>query len=49
MLSHSHRKSLLRKALREAWVRVNLRQIDNAAILSKSQSFLAKVENGEKQ
>ncbi len=49
MLSHSHRKSLLRKALREARLGADLRQIDVAAILSKPQSFVAKVENGERQ
>jgi len=49
MLSHSHRKSLFRKALREARQGADLRQVDVAASLKKPQSYVAKVENGERQ
>ena len=49
MLSHSYRKSLFRKALREARQGADLRQIDVAASLKKPQSYVAKVESGERQ
>lgn len=49
MLSYSYRKSLFRKVLRDARLEAKLRQIDVAASLHKPQSYVAKVENGERQ
>lgn len=49
MLLERTRRSLLRKELREARLRAELRQVDVAKILKKPQSYVAKVESGERR
>lgn len=43
------RRERLRKALREARLAAGLRQIDVAKSLNKPQSFVAKLESGERK
>jgi transcriptional regulator with XRE-family HTH domain len=49
MLLDKDRRDLVRQALREARLRSNLRQADVAASLGKPQSYVAKVERGERR
>lgn len=43
------REKVLRERLKEGRVAAGLRQVDLAAALEKPQSFVAKVENGERK
>lgn len=43
------RKNLLRQLLRQAREDASLRQIDVAAFLGVPQSYVAKIENGERK
>lgn len=43
------RRETLRRELREARLRAGLRQVDVAAALGKPQSYVAKVERGERR
>jgi transcriptional regulator with XRE-family HTH domain len=49
MLLERTRRTLLRKELREARLRAELRQVDVAKTLMKPQSYVAKVESGERR
>lgn len=49
MLLDKERRILLRKELREARLRAELRQVDVAALLGRPQSYVAKVESGERK
>ncbi len=49
MLPDRIRRELLRKELRSARVGAGLRQIDVAKLLRKPQSYVAKVERGERR
>jgi hypothetical protein len=49
MSKYIQRESNLRKLLRAGRLRSSLRQIDVAKTLGKPQSYIAKVENGERQ
>ncbi len=49
MFQDDIRRAMLRKELREARLRADLRQIDVATLLSKPQSYVAKVESGERR
>jgi transcriptional regulator with XRE-family HTH domain len=49
MVSEKARREKLRKELREARKRSNLKQVEVAEILGKPQSYIAKVENGERK
>ena len=49
MASSSGRYQRLCQALKDARVNAELRQIDIAAILDKPQSYIAKVESGERK
>jgi transcriptional regulator with XRE-family HTH domain len=44
-----NRKNLLLKLLKEARLTANLRQLDVANSLSKPQSYIAKIESGERK
>jgi transcriptional regulator with XRE-family HTH domain len=44
-----NRKNLLLKLLREARLSANLRQLDVANSLGKPQSYIAKIESGERK
>ena len=49
MLLDKNRRELLRKELRDARLRADLRQVDVALMLGRPQSFVAKIENGERK
>lgn len=49
MLLDQNRRELLRKELREARLRAEMRQVDVAVRLGKPQSFVAKIESGERK
>ena len=49
MFQDDIRRETLRRELREARLRAGLRQIDLAAALGKPQSFVAKIERGERR
>lgn len=49
MVSEKARREKLRKELRVARIRANLRQVEVAEMLGKPQSYIAKVENGERK
>lgn len=49
MLLDKDRRELVRQALRDARLRSELRQADVAAALGKPQSYVAKVESGERR
>ena len=49
MFQDDNRRAMLRKELREARLRAELRQVDLAAMLGKPQSYVAKVERGERR
>lgn len=49
MLLKKDRRLLLRKELRKARLAAELRQIDVADALGKPQSYVAKVESGERR
>jgi len=49
MLLDNVRRELLRKELRAARLNAGLRQVDVAKLLSKPQSYVAKVERGERR
>lgn len=49
MLLDNVRRELLRKELRAARLHAGLRQVDVAKRLSKPQSYVAKVERGERR
>lgn len=49
MLLDKNRRELLRKELRDARLRAGLRQVDVAEHLGKPQSFIAKIESGERK
>ena len=49
MFKDDIRRETLRHELREARVRAGLRQIDVAVKLAKPQSYVAKVESGERK
>ena len=44
-----NRKNLLLKLLKEARITANLRQLDVAISLGKPQSYIAKIESGERK
>jgi transcriptional regulator with XRE-family HTH domain len=44
-----NRKNLLLRLLREARLSANLRQLDVANSLGKPQSYIAKIESGERK
>lgn len=44
-----NRKNLLLKLLKEARLSANLRQLDVAISLGKPQSYIAKIESGERK
>ncbi len=44
-----NRKNLLLKLLKEARITANLRQLDVANSLGKPQSYIAKIESGERK
>jgi transcriptional regulator with XRE-family HTH domain len=49
MLTDRNRREMLRNALRDARLSAGLRQIDVAEQLGKPQSFIAKIESGERK
>jgi transcriptional regulator with XRE-family HTH domain len=49
MVSELAQRERLRKELRDARKRASLRQVEVAEILGKPQSYIAKVENGERR
>lgn len=49
MVSENARRERLRKELRDARKRASLKQVEVAAMLGKPQSYIAKVENGERR
>lgn len=49
MLLDKDRRQLVRQALRDARLRSELRQTDVAEALGKPQSYVAKVESGERR
>lgn len=49
MLLDNVRRELLRKELRAARLTAGLRQVDVAKLFSKPQSYVAKVERGERR
>jgi transcriptional regulator with XRE-family HTH domain len=49
MVSENARREKLRKELRDARKRASLNQVEVAAMLGKPQSYIAKVENGERR
>ena len=49
MFQDDIRRAMLRKELREARLRAELRQVDVATRLGKPQSYVAKVESGERR
>ena len=49
MFKDDIRRETLRHELREARVRAGLRQLDVALMLGKPQSYVAKVESGERR
>ena len=49
MLLQKNRRLLLLKMLKEARLEQGMRQIDVASALGRPQSYIAKVENGERK
>jgi transcriptional regulator with XRE-family HTH domain len=49
MSTERSRREKLRTALRDARLRAGLRQIDVALVLGRPQSFVAKIESGERK
>ena len=49
MVSENARRERLRKELRDARKRASLTQVEVAALLSRPQSYIAKIENGERR
>ncbi len=49
MVSENARRERLRSELRNARKRASLKQVEVAAMLGKPQSYIAKVENGERR
>jgi transcriptional regulator with XRE-family HTH domain len=49
MVSENARRERLRTELRDARKRASLKQVEVAAMLGKPQSYIAKVENGERR
>lgn len=49
MVSENARRKRLRSELRNARKRASLKQVEVAAMLGKPQSYIAKVENGERR
>jgi transcriptional regulator with XRE-family HTH domain len=49
MFSNDIRRNKLRKALKEARLAAGLRQSEVAAVLAKPQSYVAKIESGERK
>ena len=49
MFQDDIRRETLRRELREARLRAGLRQVDLAAALGKPQSYIAKIERGERR
>jgi len=49
MYQNSNKHNLLREELKAARLRANLRQVEVAALLKKPQSYVAKVESGERR
>ena len=49
MLLDKNRRALLRLQLRDARLKAELRQIDVAVALKRPQSYVAKVESGERR
>lgn len=48
MFANDIRRQKLRSLLKEARIEANLRQVDVALLLSKPQSYVAKIESGER-
>ena len=49
MVSENARLARLRSELRKARKRASMKQVEVAAILGKPQSYVAKIENGERR
>lgn len=49
MVSENARRERLRSELRKARKRASMKQVEVAAILGKPQSYVAKIENGERR
>ena len=49
MLLQKDRKKLLLQALKNARLEAGMRQVDVALILSRPQSYIAKIESGERK
>lgn len=49
MFQDDNRRAMLRNELRKARLSANMRQVDLAAVLGKPQSYVAKVERGERR
>jgi transcriptional regulator with XRE-family HTH domain len=49
MVTENARRERLRSELRKARKRASLKQVEVAAMLGKPQSYIAKIENGERR
>ena len=49
MLLQQRRKKLLLQILREARLEAGMRQVDVAKVLNRPQSYVAKIESGERK
>ena len=49
MLLEQDRRALVRKELRQARLRAEMRQVDVSVKLGRPQSYVAKVESGERR
>lgn len=49
MFQDDNRRAMLRNELRKARLSAKMRQVDLAAVLGKPQSYVAKVERGERR
>ena len=49
MLLQQRRRKLLLQILREARLKAGMRQVDVAKVLNRPQSYVAKIESGERK